>query len=98
MRIKNVTISSQLVGYFLCARWSFKLNNAPSQRGVEARTYRVNHQDGKNILLTQFQQLVGRYSSYLLTWQDGGTPQIIENGRVFTVLTGHPVPNECVIG
>ena len=40
--------------------------------------YRVSHQDGKNLQLTQFQQcwqLVSRYCSYLLPRQDGRTSQ-----------------------
>ena len=37
--------------------------------------YRVTHLVGENHPLTQFRQLVGRYYSYLLPKQDGGTYQ-----------------------
>ena len=50
----------------------------------EFPTYRVTGQDGKNLPLTEFQQfwqLVGRYCSYLLPKQDGGTPKIYVNKR-----------------
>ena len=46
--------------------------------------YRVTHQNGYNLPLTLFQllrQLLGRYCSYLLPRQDGGTSQIQVNGR-----------------
>ena len=46
--------------------------------------YRVTILDGKNLPLTliwHLQQILGQHYSYLLPWQDGGTPQIEVNKK-----------------
>ena len=50
--------------------------------------YRVTHLLGKNLPLTWFRQLAGRYCSCLLPRQDGGTSQIQVKGRF--------LPSRCV--
>ena len=55
------------------------LRLASMLRGPCMYMYRVAHQDGKNLPLTelqQFQQLVGRYCSYLVPMQHGRMSQI----------------------
>ena len=54
----------------------------PSYLG--SKYLQVTHLVEENLLLTEFRQfwqLVGRYCSYLLPRQDGGTFQIEVNGR-----------------
>ena len=56
-----------------------RLTASPREVQFVQKEYRVTHQNGKNLLLTEFRQvcqLVDHNCSYLLPRQDGGMSQI----------------------